>query len=44
MDLGEMWCEGVDWMQLTQDREQLTGSSEYVYEPSGSIKVGQFLD
>lgn len=37
IDLKDVSCEDVDWIQLAV-------YSEYSNEPSGSIKVGEFLD
>ena len=44
MDLQEVGRDCVDWMELSQDREQVVGACEYVNELSGSIKCGEFLD
>jgi hypothetical protein len=44
MDLPEVGWGGMDWINLAQDRGQLAGSCEYGYEPSGSIKCGEFLE
>ena len=38
MDLKEVGCEGMDWIDLAQD------TSERGNESSGSIKCGEFLD
>jgi hypothetical protein len=43
LDLREIWREGVDWMHLTQDRDQWR-ACEHGKEPSGSRKGGEFLD
>ena len=40
MDLKEVECGGMDWIELAQ----WAGSFEYGNEPSGSIKCGEFLD
>jgi hypothetical protein len=34
----------MHWIQLAQDRVCCSGSCEHGYEPSGSIKDGEFLD
>jgi hypothetical protein len=44
MDLGETGWEAVDWIQRTEDRDQCAGTCEHYNEPSGSIKVEEFLD
>jgi hypothetical protein len=36
MDLEEIGCDGMDWIDLTQDKGPLEGSCEH--ETSGSIK------
>ena len=37
-----MW--GMDWIELTQDREQVAGTCECRNEPSGSVICEEFLD
>jgi hypothetical protein len=44
MDLQEMGCEGLDWIELAQYRERVAGNCECGNEPSGSIKCGKSLD
>jgi hypothetical protein len=43
MDLKEVGCGVMDWIELAQDR-QVTGCRECGNEPSDSIKCGEFLD
>ena len=43
MDLREVGCGCVDWMELAQDR-QVACACEFGDERSGSIKCGEFLD
>jgi hypothetical protein len=42
MDLREIEWEGVDWIHLSQDRDQ--DSCEHGSETSGSVKCGEFHD
>jgi hypothetical protein len=44
VDLQELGCEFMDWIELAQDRGQVAGTCECGNEPSGSIKWGEFLD
>ena len=44
MDLQEEGCGGIDWIELTQDRDQVAGTCECGNEPSSSLKCGEFLD
>jgi hypothetical protein len=43
MDLREIGLDGVDWIDLVQDRDQWKGSCEHGDEPSGSIKCWEIL-
>ena len=44
MDLLEVGCGGMDWMELAHDRGQVADFCECGNEPWGSIKCGEFLD
>ena len=44
MDLQEVECGGMDWIELALDRGQVAGTCECGNEPSGSIKCREFLD
>jgi transcription termination factor 2 len=39
MDLGEIGWDGVDWIELAQDRDQWRALGEHGGEPSGSLKL-----
>jgi hypothetical protein len=43
INLQEVGCGSMDWIELAQDR-QVAGTCECGNEPSGSIKCGEFLD
>jgi hypothetical protein len=43
MDLREIGWDGVDWIDMAQDRDQ-EGSCEHGIEPSGSIKCWGVLE
>jgi hypothetical protein len=38
IDLRELGWDGIDWIDLAQDRDQWEGSCEHGDEPSGSLK------
>jgi hypothetical protein len=38
MDLREIGWNGVDWIHMSQDRDQWRALCEHGIEPSGSIK------
>jgi hypothetical protein len=43
LDLREIGWDGVDWIDLAQDRDFMEGSFEHGNEPLGSIKSWKFL-
>jgi hypothetical protein len=43
MDLQEVGCGGMDWIELAQI-ETVAGTCECGNEPSGTVKYGEFLD
>jgi hypothetical protein len=44
MHLQEEGCEGMDWINLAQDRDRWRTLVNPAMKPSGSIKCGEFLD
>jgi hypothetical protein len=44
MDLREIGWGGMDWIDLTQDRDPVEGSCEHGNEPSGFIKCWEVIE
>ena len=44
MDLREVVCGSMDWIEVAEDRNMWGGTCECGNEPSGSTKCGEFLD
>jgi hypothetical protein len=44
MDLKGTGCEGIDWVQMAKDRDQVAGCCEHVNKPLVSMKGKKFLD
>jgi len=44
MELQEVRCEGIDWIDLAQDMDRWRALLRGGYEFSGSIICGEFLD
>ena len=44
MDLQEVGCGGMDWIDVAKDRVQVAGCCECGNEISGSIKGEEILD
>jgi len=44
MDLQEVGCEGMDWIELVQVRDMWRALVNVVMNLRGSIKYGEFLD
>jgi hypothetical protein len=40
----DMGWDGVDWIDMAQDRDPVEGSSEHDIEPSGSMKFWEVLE
>jgi hypothetical protein len=44
MGLREIGWDGIDWIDVAQDRDQFEGSYEHGNELSGSIKCSEVLE
>jgi hypothetical protein len=44
LDLREIGCSVMDWIDLAQDRDKLLGSCEHGSEPSDSINCWKVLE
>jgi hypothetical protein len=44
MDLRERGWDGMDWIDMAQDRDQWRALGEHGIEPSGSIKCWEVLE
>jgi hypothetical protein len=43
MDLYEVGCEGINWIDVAQERDKWQGTCECGKEPSGFNKMREFL-
>ena len=44
MDIQEVGCGSMDWIELASEQGQMAGTCDCGNEHSGSIKCGEFLD
>jgi hypothetical protein len=43
LDLQEVGCGGVDWIDVALDGDKVAGICDCGNEPSGSVKCGEFV-
>jgi hypothetical protein len=43
MDIQQVGCGGMNWIDLVQNRRNVAGTCECVHDPYGSVNSGNFL-